>query len=187
MLIALSNLNYLTCVTVPAIEEVCRKATYVPHRPELFNAMKSNVDEEIETLVTGYLESKGEPALGRMESAMYEDGFQWNFKGQVTTVSFYLREVLLAVVSMHAQVLTLCPPFLDKIIAKMTENAAEELYRLFSCVTRFSLDGALQAHVDLAAFKEALRPKITTQAKKFLQEAEHFLPPLSGQQYVENF
>ena len=61
--------------------------------------------------------------------------------------------------------MTLCPPYLDKIICKMIENSAEELYRLFSCVVKFSLDCALQAHVDLAAFRESLKPKLSKEAK----------------------
>ena len=66
--------------------------------------MKAVLEDEIEAVMAAYLEAKGEPALGRIESAMYEDGFQWNFKGKVVGVSFYLREILLAIVSIHAQV-----------------------------------------------------------------------------------
>jgi exocyst complex component 2 len=49
------------------------------------------------------------------------------------------------------------PSLVSRVLTQIVETVAEELSRLMSCVTRFSVEGNQQARADIEAIQEAAR------------------------------
>lgn len=50
-------------------------------------------------------------------------------------------------------------------MSQVVENVCEEFTRLFSCVSKFSENGSLQATLDVVAFQDAISPFLTQNSK----------------------
>jgi exocyst complex component 2 len=49
------------------------------------------------------------------------------------------------------------PNLVPRVLTQIVETVAEELSRLMSCVTRFSVEGNQQARADIQAVQETVR------------------------------
>ncbi|XP_054279158.1 exocyst complex component 2-like [Macrosteles quadrilineatus] len=71
-----------------------------------------------------------------------------------------------------------CPELVGRVLSQITETVAEELFRLMSCVTKFSVRGNQQARIDIQALQRFLKPFTLQRARGYFEEALEALPPL---------
>lgn len=63
------------------------------------------------------------------------------------------------------QVYRISADLVKRVLHQITETVAEELFRLMSCVTKFSTAGSQQARADVQALQEALKHYTTPSAE----------------------
>ena len=61
-----------------------------------------------------------------------------------TGVRSYLKENLMSMIEVHAEVFSISPKFVARVMGKVTEAVVEEVTRLILCVDAFGANGALQ-------------------------------------------
>lgn len=65
---------------------------------------------------------------------------------------------------------------MPRILERVVREVAAELGRLFSCVKKFSDNGALQAKADLAALSRACRHVVRQKSSDPFAEAAEMIP-----------
>uniref|UniRef100_A0A8C1AII2 Exocyst complex component 2 n=1 Tax=Cyprinus carpio carpio TaxID=630221 RepID=A0A8C1AII2_CYPCA len=100
-----------------------------------------------EYLFETYIEKKSDPIVGSLEPGIYAGYFDWKDCLPPTGVRSYLKEALVSIISVHAEVFTVSKELVSRVISKITEAVAEEMSRLMQCVSSFSKNGALQVQV----------------------------------------
>lgn len=133
-------------------------------------------------LLDTYVEHKGDPLVGTIEPSMYIGNFQWNNVKRNGKLRPYAYECCDNLVGVYAEIYAVSPFLLRPILTPITQTVAEELARLMSCVTDFSVDGAIQAHTDIRVIKEALQLYSNETAKSFFREALEVIPQLQPEQ-----
>ncbi|CAB1332168.1 unnamed protein product, partial [Coregonus sp. 'balchen'] len=58
----------------------------------------------------------------------------------------YLKEALVNIITVHAEVFTVSKDLVPRVLTRIIEGVAEEMSRLMQCVSSFSKDGAIQVH-----------------------------------------
>ena len=56
----------------------------------------------------------------------------------------YLKENVMSVIEVHAEVFSISSKFVGRVIGRVTEAVVEEMNRLIRCVTEFGVNGPLQ-------------------------------------------
>ncbi|KAG7167080.1 Exocyst complex component 2-like 1 [Homarus americanus] len=116
-----------------------------------------------------------------IERSMYLGQYDW---GKVdhppTDVRTYVKEILLNITHVHAEVVRVWPGLVGKLIGRVVEGVGEEMSRLIACVGNWSKSGTLQAHIDLAALTSVLQNHISLAASASFEEAREMLPKLSA-------
>ncbi|KAK9884498.1 hypothetical protein WA026_007339 [Henosepilachna vigintioctopunctata] len=175
LLITLSNCMYTRIVVLDNILTAFVSSGYP--KPEL--AVQNNVTqlENLEkSILEKYLEQKSDPLVGTIEPSMYLGRFDWNSNIKPTDIKPYAKECINNLIHIHAEVNSVSPTLLDMILPQIVQTIAEELYRLMSCVRKFSTNGALQARIDVLAMKEFFSHYVTEHAKIYFQDALEVVP-----------
>ena len=60
----------------------------------------------------------------------------------------YIKEAGLGLIEVHAEVYSISPHFVHRVMCRIVEATADEISRLLQCVPKYSHQGALQ--VDLS-------------------------------------
>lgn len=181
LLTTLSNCQYTKKVIFNDIIELFRKCGF--HIP---NMLVDNIKNKLETfeksLLEDYLEQKSDPLVGTIEPSMYLGYFDWDTNETPTDIRPYAKEcinnlihVLSEVSSLNllfffiyssfVQVNSISPVLIDNVIPQVVQTIAEELYRLMSCVQKFSLAGSQQACADISVLQEFLSNYSTPKAR----------------------
>ncbi|KAL1434125.1 hypothetical protein MTO96_011776 [Rhipicephalus appendiculatus] len=71
-------------------------------------------------------------------------------------VSPYIKEVLMNLIEVHAEVYTISPPLVGRIMTPLAQSVAEEIARIYECTEKFTKYGNMQATLDLRALEEAV-------------------------------
>uniref|UniRef100_A0A673N886 Exocyst complex component 2 n=1 Tax=Sinocyclocheilus rhinocerous TaxID=307959 RepID=A0A673N886_9TELE len=100
-----------------------------------------------EYLFETYVEKKSDPIVGSLEPGIYAGYFDWKDCLPPTGVRSYLKEALVSIISVHAEVFTVSKELVPRVLSKIIEAVAEEMSRLMQCVSSFSKNGALQVQV----------------------------------------
>ncbi|KAB7496858.1 Exocyst complex component 2 [Armadillidium nasatum] len=182
-LITLSNCAYMRRVILPRLGESLVRAGY-PKAEVIESIEKSSqtYNELQETLFDAYLEERIDPIIGMIERSMYLGQYDWGkVRHTPTEVRSYVKEILLNVSQVHAEVVAVWPGLIPSLIERMVEVIGEEMARLITCVSSFSQNGALQAHIDLAALNLALNNYMSPTAQASFQEAAEALPKLTSE------
>uniref|UniRef100_A0A8C5DVT0 Exocyst complex component 2 n=1 Tax=Gouania willdenowi TaxID=441366 RepID=A0A8C5DVT0_GOUWI len=103
-------------------------------------------------LFDAYIERRADPIAGSLEPGMYAGYFDWRDCQTPTGVRSYLKEALVNIIAVHAEVFTVSKELVPRVLTKIVESVADEMCRLMQCVSSFSRNGALQ----VSSFKQAL-------------------------------
>uniref|UniRef100_A0A8C1TH17 Exocyst complex component 2 n=1 Tax=Cyprinus carpio TaxID=7962 RepID=A0A8C1TH17_CYPCA len=133
-----------------------------------------------EYLFETYIEKKSDPIVGSLEPGIYAGYFDWKDCLPPTGVRSYLKEALVSIISVHAEVFTVSKELVSRVISKITEAVAEEMSRLMQCVSSFSKNGALQARLEICVLQDAIEPYLTTESLTSFKQALEALPQLQS-------
>uniref|UniRef100_A0A8C7IBL5 Exocyst complex component 2 n=1 Tax=Oncorhynchus kisutch TaxID=8019 RepID=A0A8C7IBL5_ONCKI len=178
LLIILSNCQYLEKHTFLNMAEHFEKHGFTG-TDKITQVSVHAVKELDESLFDAYIERKSDPIVGSLEPGIYAGYFDWRDCSTPTGVRNYLKEALVNIITVHAEVFTVSKELVPRVLTRIVDGVAEEMSRLMQCVSSFSMNGAIQvhhthAHAEFSAnFKQALEalPQLHSGAdQKFLEE-----------------
>ncbi|CAN8000911.1 unnamed protein product [Ixodes pacificus] len=86
----------------------------------------------------------------------------------------------MSMIEVHAEVYTISPPLVSRIMTPLAQNVAEEISRLYECTEKFTKHGNMQATLDLRALEEAVDSYRTQNTGKFFMICRSRLDPFSS-------
>uniref|UniRef100_A0A8C2GYD0 Exocyst complex component 2 n=1 Tax=Cyprinus carpio TaxID=7962 RepID=A0A8C2GYD0_CYPCA len=166
LLIILSNCQYLERHTFLNLAEHLEKNSFTTAE-KIIRVSIEALRQLDEYLFETYVEKKSDPIVGSLEPGIYAGYFDWKDCLPPTGVRSYLKEALVSIISVHAEVFTVSKELVPRVLSKIIEAVAEEMSRLMQCVSSFSKNGALQVkatphiHLQLAFdLKGIVHPKM---------------------------
>ncbi|XP_057663780.1 exocyst complex component 2 [Diorhabda carinulata] len=177
LLITLSNCMF-TKTTV--LDHICKKfkETGFTSIETPIKTNRNNLEMLEKSILDKYLEQKSDPLVGTIEPSMYLGRFDWDINITPTDIRPYAKECINNLINVHLEIINVSTNLLDIILIKIVETIAEELYRLMSCVQKFSKEGAQQAMVDLEVLQEIFQDYLSDNAKGHFEEAFAHVPKL---------
>ncbi|KAG0414699.1 hypothetical protein HPB47_008146 [Ixodes persulcatus] len=155
LLIVLSNCSFTSRVVIPRLQESFERHGY-PDMSLVIQTTLSRLAELDRKLFQKLLEAKCDPIVGAIEPNMYAGAFDWKKCAEPMGVSSYIKEALMSMIEVHAEVYTISPPLVSRIMTPLAQNVAEEISRLYECTEKFTKHGNMQATLDLRALEEAV-------------------------------
>ncbi|XP_036744561.2 exocyst complex component 2 isoform X1 [Manis pentadactyla] len=179
LLIVLSNCCYLERHTFLNIAEQFEKHNFqgVVKITQVSMASLKELDQK---LFENYIELKADPIVGSLEPGIYAGYFDWKDCLPPTGVRNYLKEALVNIIAVHAEVFTVSKELVPRVLSKVVEAVSEELSRLMQCVSSFSKHGALQARLEICALRDTVAVHLTPESKSSFKQALEALPQLSS-------
>lgn len=181
LLAIISNCRHTENIIVPRLAELLQKQGYPP-LDEPLNAAKTELQGVEKKITETYLEHKSDPLVGTIEPSMYLGRFDWDTEHTPTDLRPYVKEIIANMIAVHAEVYRISADLVKRVLYQITETVAEELFRLMSCVTKFSTAGSQQARADIMALQEALKHYTTPSAESFFAEALKAVPTVSSEE-----
>ncbi|XP_046495462.1 exocyst complex component 2 isoform X3 [Equus asinus] len=158
--------------------------------PDLFGSIHEDISltsvsmaslkELDQRLFENYIELKADPIVGSLEPGIYAGYFDWKDCLPPTGVRNYLKEALVNIIAVHAEVFTISKELVPRVLSKVVEAVSEELSRLMQCVSSFSKNGALQARLEICALRDTVAVHLTSESKSSFKQALEALPQLSS-------
>uniref|UniRef100_A0A4W5NFK2 Exocyst complex component 2 n=1 Tax=Hucho hucho TaxID=62062 RepID=A0A4W5NFK2_9TELE len=145
LLIILSNCQYLEKHTFLNLAEHFEKHGFTGTE-KITRVTVHAVKELDESLFDAYIERKSDPIVGSLEPGIYAGHFDWRDCSTPTGVRNYLKEALVNIITVHAEVFTVSKDLVPRVLTRIIEGVAEEMSRLMQCVSSFSKNGAIQVH-----------------------------------------
>ncbi|XP_032717328.1 exocyst complex component 2 isoform X1 [Lontra canadensis] len=179
LLIVLSNCCYLERHTFLNIAEHFEKHNFqgIEKITQISMASLKELDQR---LFENYIELKADPIVGSLEPGIYAGYFDWKDCLPPTGVRNYLKEALVNIIAVHAEVFTISKELVPRVLSKVVEAVSEELSRLMQCVSSFSKNGALQARLEICALRDTVAVHLTPESKSSFKQALEALPQLSS-------
>uniref|UniRef100_A0A3Q2W4V7 Exocyst complex component 2 n=1 Tax=Haplochromis burtoni TaxID=8153 RepID=A0A3Q2W4V7_HAPBU len=116
-------------------------------------------------LFEAYIERRADPIAGSLEPGIYAGYFDWRDCQTPTGVRNYLKEALVNIIAVHAEVFTVSKDLVPRVLSRIVESVADEMCRLMQCVSSFSKNGALQARLELCALRDAIATYLNADSK----------------------
>ncbi|MCI4389499.1 hypothetical protein PGIGA_G00098770 [Pangasianodon gigas] len=179
LLIILSNCQYLERHTFLNLAEHLEKHGFTTAE-KITRVSIEAVRQLDERLLESYIEKKSDPIVGSLEPGIYAGYFDWKDCLPPTGVRSYLKEALVSIISVHAEVFTISKDLVSRVLSKIVESVAEEISRLMQCVSSFSKNGALQARLEICALKDAVVCYLTPDSQASFKQAVEALPQLQS-------
>ncbi|KFV69853.1 Exocyst complex component 2 [Dryobates pubescens] len=179
LLIALSNCRYLERHTFLNIAEHFEKHGFQGVEKIIQVSMES-LKELDQRLFEMYIEFKADPIVGSLEPGIYAGYFDWKDCLVPAGVRNYLKEALVNIIAVHAEVFTVSKDLVPRVMSRVVEAVSEELSRLMQCVSSFSKNGALQARLEICALRDTVAIYLTPESKSSFKQALEALPQLSS-------
>ncbi|XP_025925651.1 exocyst complex component 2 isoform X1 [Apteryx rowi] len=179
LLIALSNCRYLERHTFLNIAEHFEKHGFQGVEKITQVSMES-LKELDQRLFEMYIESKADPIVGSLEPGIYAGYFDWKDCLVPAGVRNYLKEALVNIIAVHAEVFTISKDLVPRVMSRIVEAVSEELSRLMQCVSSFSKNGALQARLEICALRDTVAIYLTPESNSSFKQALEALPQLSS-------
>ena len=179
LLIVLSNCCYLERHTFRNIAEHFEKHNFqgIEKITQVSMASLKDLDQR---LFENYIELKADPIVGSLEPGIYAGYFDWKDCLPPTGVRNYLKEALVSIIAVHAEVFAVCKGLVPRVLSRVVEAVSEELSRLMQCVSSFSRNGALQARLEICALRDILAAHLTPESRSSFKQALEALPQLSS-------
>ncbi|XP_058658672.1 exocyst complex component 2 [Ammospiza caudacuta] len=179
LLIALSNCRYLERHTFLNIAEHFEKHGF-QGIDKITQVSMESLKELDQRLFEMYIEFKADPIVGSLEPGIYAGYFDWKDCLIPTGVRNYLKEALVNIIAVHAEVFTISKDLVPRVMSRVVEAVSEELSRLMQCVSSFSRNGALQAKLEICALRDTVAIYLTPESKSSFKQALEALPQLSS-------
>ncbi|XP_053458502.1 exocyst complex component 2 [Nycticebus coucang] len=179
LLIVLSNCCYLERHTFLNIAEHFEKHNFQGIE-KIIQVSTASLKELDQRLFENYIELKADPIVGSLEPGIYAGYFDWKDCLPPTGVRNYLKEALVNIIAVHAEVFTVSKELVPRVLSKVVEAVSEELSRLMQCVSSFSKNGALQARLEICALRDTVAVYLTPESKSSFKQALEALPQLSS-------
>ncbi|XP_006918922.1 exocyst complex component 2 isoform X1 [Pteropus alecto] len=179
LLIVLSNCCYLERHTFLNIAEHFEKHNFQGIE-KITQVSMASLKELDQRLFENYIEMKADPIVGSLEPGIYAGYFDWKDCLPPTGVRNYLKEALVNIIAVHAEVFTISKELVPRVLSKVVEAVSEELSRLMQCVSSFSKNGALQARLEICALRDTVAVHLTPESKSSFKQALEALPQLSS-------
>ncbi|XP_013377292.1 PREDICTED: exocyst complex component 2 isoform X2 [Chinchilla lanigera] len=179
LLIVLSNCCYLERRTFLNIAEYFEKHNFqgIEKMTQVSMASLKELDQR---LFENYIELKADPIVGSLEPGIYAGYFDWKDCLPPTGVRNYLKEALVNIIAVHAEVFTISKALVPRVLSRVVEAVSEELSRLMQCVSSFSRHGALQARLEICALRDTVAVYLTPESKSSFKQALEALPQLAS-------
>ncbi|XP_053528528.1 exocyst complex component 2 isoform X3 [Artibeus jamaicensis] len=179
LLIVLSNCCYLERHTFLNIAEHFEKHNFqgIEKITQVSMTLLKDLDQR---LFENYIELKADPIVGSLEPGIYAGYFDWKDCPPPTGVRNYLKEALVNIIAVHAEVFTISKELVPRVLSKVVEAVSEQLSRLMQCVSSFSKNGALQARLEICALRDTVAVHLTPESKSSFKQALEALPQLSS-------
>ncbi|XP_058411379.1 exocyst complex component 2 isoform X1 [Diceros bicornis minor] len=179
LLIVLSNCCYLERHTFLNIAEHFEKHNFQGIE-KITQVSVASLKELDQRLFENYIELKADPIVGSLEPGIYAGYFDWKDCLPPTGVRNYLKEALVNIIAVHAEVFTISKELVPRVLSKVVEAVSEELSRLMQCVSSFSKNGALQARLEICALRDTVAIHLTSESRSSFKQALEALPQLSS-------
>uniref|UniRef100_A0A669PDK5 Exocyst complex component 2 n=1 Tax=Phasianus colchicus TaxID=9054 RepID=A0A669PDK5_PHACC len=179
VLIALSNCRYLERHTFLNIAEHFEKHGF-QGVDKITQVSMESLKELDQRLFEMYIESKADPIVGSLEPGIYAGYFDWKDCLVPAGVRNYLKEALVNIIAVHAEVFTISKDLVPRVMSRIVEAVSEELSRLMQCVSSFSKNGALQARLEICALRDTVAIYLTPDSNSSFKQALEALPQISS-------
>ncbi|KAM6445345.1 exocyst complex component 2 isoform 2-T2 [Rhynochetos jubatus] len=179
LLIALSNCCYLERHTFLNIAEHFEKHGF-QGVDKITQVSMESLKELDQRLFEMYIELKADPIVGSLEPGIYAGYFDWKDCLVPAGVRNYLKEALVNIIAVHAEVFTISKDLVPRVMSRVVEAVSEELSRLMQCVSSFSKNGALQARLEICALRDTVAIYLTPESNSSFKQALEALPQLSS-------
>lgn len=177
LLITLSNCLFTKDVILDDIEKKFRESEF-RNIDSAISSAKIKLQDLEKVILDKYFEQKSDPIVGTIEPSMYLGHFDWDTNITPTDIRPYAKECINNVIHVHSEVNSISALLLNKILPKIVETIAEELYRLMSCIKTFTKCGAQQARADIATLEKFFHSYTNENAANYFHAALQLVPPL---------
>uniref|UniRef100_A0A7N9ASR7 Exocyst complex component 2 n=1 Tax=Mastacembelus armatus TaxID=205130 RepID=A0A7N9ASR7_9TELE len=177
LLIILSNCQYLERRTFLNLADHFEKHG-LTGTEKITQVSVDTVRELDRKLFEAYIERRADPIAGSLEPGIYAGYFDWRDCQTPTGVRNYLKEALVSIITVHAEVFTVSKDLVPRVLSKIVESVADEMCRLMQCVSSFSKNGALQARLELCALRDAIAAFLNAESNASFKLALDALPQL---------
>ncbi|XP_045905682.1 exocyst complex component 2 isoform X2 [Micropterus dolomieu] len=177
LLIILSNCQYLERRTFLNLADHFEKHGFTGTE-KITRVSVDAVRELDRKLFDAYIERRADPIAGSLEPGIYAGYFDWRDCQTPTGVRNYLKEALVNIITVHAEVFTVSKDLVPRVLSKIVESVADEMCRLMQCVSSFSKNGALQARLELFALRDAIAAFLNAESNSSFKLALDALPQL---------
>nr|XP_020457611.1 exocyst complex component 2 [Monopterus albus]XP_020457612.1 exocyst complex component 2 [Monopterus albus] len=177
LLIVLSNCHYLERHTFLNLANHFEKHGFTGTE-KITQVCVDAVRELDRKLFEAYIERRADPIAGSLEPGIYAGYFDWRDCQTPTGVRNYLKEALVNIITVHAEVFTVSKDLVPLVLSKIVESVADEMCRLMQCVSSFSKNGALQARLEICALRDAIATYLNTDSNESFKLALDALPQL---------
>ncbi|RVE73702.1 hypothetical protein OJAV_G00033700 [Oryzias javanicus] len=177
LLIILSNCQYLERRTFLNLADHFEKHGFTGTE-KITRVSVDAVRELDRKLFEAYIEQRADPIAGSLEPGIYAGYFDWRDCQTPTGVRNYLKEALVSIIAVHAEVFTVSKDLVPRVLSRIVRSVADEMCRLMQCVSSFSKNGALQARLELCALRDAVATYINPDSNTSFKLALEALPQL---------
>lgn len=176
LLLCLNNCQYTQTQVLPKIQKSFQDVGGLSLERPIAEACKCyNILHG--KLFEAYLELKCDPIVAMIEPSMYVGKFDWARCPKPRDARDYVKEILHNVISVHSEVDRISAlnnprhDYVESILSRVVESVAEEVNRLFCCISRMNSNGCIQAWVDIQCLQESLKPFLNKNASDYLSDA----------------
>jgi exocyst complex component 2 len=169
LLIVVANLEYLSVALIPSMINQLESAFNVNLEEDKRTLMEV-VKQLDRTLFQSYIKPKADVVKALMRTGVLDSDMDWYETPQPTEIRPYMYEILMYLVSVHAQVNSTTSVLLEQSLCALVDELAEEALRCFKQVKRFGMGGMLRATLEIEFLHQTLSRYVTPSAEKTLSD-----------------
>ncbi|XP_031570659.1 exocyst complex component 2-like isoform X3 [Actinia tenebrosa] len=182
LLIVLNNCRYVREKVLTKLVESFKNQKY-PMSDKLTQSLQSELTHLEKNIFDAYIKQKADSLVGSLEPGITAGDFRWYDCLPPNDVRNYVKEILMNLVLVHAQVFSVSSDLLALVLSRLTDLLADEFKRILQKASgskrNFMSAGAVTAHLEAIAFQQALMAYITPDARTAFTEALELVPPLT--------
>ncbi|KAK7203423.1 exocyst complex component Sec5-domain-containing protein [Myxozyma melibiosi] len=135
------------------------------------NIMGDSLKQADEQLFNAYTKKKRAHLSSIIRGGILKSGIRWGELEKPTDVDVYIYEALLALVHVHAQVFTVAPSLIERVISELLKHIISTIVECFRQVDKFSFGGLLQGTIDVQLIDQEMSNYITPEIEELCKTA----------------
>lgn len=135
------------------------------------NIMGDALKQADEQLFNAFTKKKRSLMSGIVRTGILKSGIQWAERDKPTDVSPYVYKALLALVHVHAQVSSVAPSLIERVISELLKHVIVTIVECFRSIDKFSFGGLLQATIDVQLIDQEMSNYITSEIEELCKTA----------------